>query len=683
MRSVFFLCLLASLTVPAFAGDPKPMFDLSKVAGMNNYTGPPEGKKLLAQYGLVITNETTRRLYQQYEALPTDSSRALPCFVTTDAAVRAFADLLEEAFKKLEVHQARALKGLLARMWSGLVAGAGWGGLLGSEIEVKGAAREGAALFAAVAIRLLDPKWKPKTAAGKALLDRVAGKVQDELKRIAAEKIVLNAPLFGCDTDYTLCRPRSFYAGEKLLQRYYRARTFLGFPMNLDDDSVLPAALGMACFVGAGDFLYPYKVLLGPPDLMQPSILAGRPISVSGQKPLFLSALAGKDPDALRELLRKADYTRPKLPVFVSRRDAAARAKRPPLLTAMVPKIATPDSIMMTRCVVPYVKGRFLPSGLDVLACCGDKRAESHVLAAASGDLRKGLKSAFHGASQNRASIPGDSESAELFDFLSVFGRWTRVFDSLSSPELTKQHPKFMTTTAYADKALNTAISGWAAYRHTIQLQAEEPSGLFGGPGLPPPGYVEPNLPFWDTMIEVTLDAQIMFSKYGAPAGRLALLTKMCLMAKEVAAAQLAGRPLTRKQRLWLGGVGEILPGIADASLGTIAEDQSFVGTVWSERDRQVALHVGVARPRAIYVIVDYGGELVLARGGVMSYREFWHPISKGRLTDQQWRRMLSKGTAPGPPKWVARICVGKDKPDRQEDEKTPDPPGKDEDGKP
>ena len=46
-----------------------------------------------------------------------------------------------------------------------------------------------------------------------------------------------------------------------------------------------------------------------------------------------------------------------------------------------------------------------------------------------------------------------------------------------------------------------------------------------------------------------------------------------------------------------------------------------------------------------------------------MSYREFWRPVSKGRLTDQQWRRMTVAGEAPPAPAWLRPFVAGDPKP--------------------
>ncbi|MBW1839634.1 MAG: DUF3160 domain-containing protein, partial [Deltaproteobacteria bacterium] len=60
----------------------------------------------------------------------------------------------------------------------------------------------------------------------------------------------------------------------------------------------------------------------------------------------------------------------------------------------------------------------------------------------------------------------------------------------------------------------------------------------------------------------------------------------------------------------------------------------------------------GVGYPLEIYVIVNEGGNIRLARGAIFSYYEFLHTISP-RLTDEAWRELLTGDSPPELPKWT------------------------------
>jgi hypothetical protein len=64
-------------------------------------------------------------------------------------------------------------------------------------------------------------------------------------------------------------------------------------------------------------------------------------------------------------------------------------------------------------------------------------------------------------------------------------------------------------------------------------------------------------------------------------------------------------------------------------------------------------LHVGVARPRALYVLYPLDKGEVLCRGAVMPYYEFEHGE---RLTDADWKSLLDSDNRPETPSWTGPI---------------------------
>ena len=68
-------------------------------------------------------------------------------------------------------------------------------------------------------------------------------------------------------------------------------------------------------------------------------------------------------------------------------------------------------------------------------------------------------------------------------------------------------------------------------------------------------------------------------------------------------------------------------------------------------------LEIGTGRIDRIFVLVpDDAGDFHVATGGVYSYYEFDRPTADGRLTDEQWWKMLRKGEAPERPSWQAPV---------------------------
>lgn len=66
-------------------------------------------------------------------------------------------------------------------------------------------------------------------------------------------------------------------------------------------------------------------------------------------------------------------------------------------------------------------------------------------------------------------------------------------------------------------------------------------------------------------------------------------------------------------------------------------------------------LHVGIARPRKIYVLYPWKGETILCTGAVMPYYEFVEPT---RLTDDSWKQKLDSDHRPAITKWLSPLVA-------------------------
>jgi hypothetical protein len=56
----------------------------------------------------------------------------------------------------------------------------------------------------------------------------------------------------------------------------------------------------------------------------------------------------------------------------------------------------------------------------------------------------------------------------------------------------------------------------------------------------------------------------------------------------------------------------------------------------------KTALEAATGTPRKIYIFVnDKSGGARIARGFVYSYYEFERPLSEGRMTDEEWKKIV------------------------------------------
>ncbi len=119
---------------------------------------------------------------------------------------------------------------------------------------------------------------------------------------------------------------------------------------------------------------------------------------------------------------------------------------------------------------------------------------------------------------------------------------------------------------------------------------------------------------------------------------------------------ELRRRPLSDDDSAFLRSFGETLAGVMLYGGNSYLEpndDAPRVADILSNPNDGRHLHVGVGRPRAVYVLYPYEGRDVLCRGAVLPYFE---SLGTTRLTDEDWRALLGSAEAPSPPEWLMPI---------------------------
>ena len=126
-----------------------------------------------------------------------------------------------------------------------------------------------------------------------------------------------------------------------------------------------------------------------------------------------------------------------------------------------------------------------------------------------------------------------------------------------------------------------------------------------------------------------------------------------------IAEDELAGLPISREDNEYLRDIGRELGFLFERTTdygygGEGADDQAaLVADIFTNPLGDQVLEVGTGRIDEIYVLVpDDEGGFVVAKGGVYSYYEFWHPRGE-RLSDEEWRALLDEGDVPERPQWV------------------------------
>jgi hypothetical protein len=628
--------LLFALATAAETPDVVP--ELDKVEGIQKLKAPPAARELLKRNGFVVVPRFYHQIFSPY------IHEGLPPFVTTDSLHRTFHVIFEEQIKKLETALAADVAAISVGMANEFNALRQAGDLTAEGAE---SARLAETYFS-VAAALLGEKTKGGTDAGKL----AAG----EVKLIGAAHGVARSPLFGYDVDYSQFKPRGFYTETPLLRRYFQTMSWYGNAVfRLASDRETRAAILIAEAFAANkdaqerwkkiDRLYTH--LIAPADDLTPEEYAGIIRSMQVRR------IIG---DPFEWFKKAAARLRdPKINSMVLTLDEIPRWRELGKGMCFFGKRFVPDSEVFMSLVHPSVPGRLWPSGLDVMAVLGSTRARE--LQHAAGEAT--LPGYGEGFSKSRKTLDDLLAAKDRSHYVETL----RLAQTLLAPPGPEALP-FMKTPAYTDKNLMTALALWTSLRHTWQLQAKQSVGLWGvgdTPEGPPPGWIEPNFPFYERLHRlITRTLEVLGSAQGEGKDRLKALDALVLRVLAIGRKQAAGEALTPEDRCFFDSEFadelESLHGTDFApntwmSLATDVHSQLLGGECLEEA-------IGGAMP--IFVVVPRGAKQYLMVGGTYSHYEFRQPIAQ-RLTDEEWRDRVSSGNLPPMAVWAGSFVAGFD----------------------
>jgi len=630
-------CAVLATAATAWTGEVVP--DLGKVGGIGRLKGPPAARELLQRNGFVVVPRFYHQIFSPY------IQEGLPPFVTTDSLHRTFHVIFEEQLKAVETAFAGEVAAISKGMADAFNAVRKAGDLTD---DGERAARMAEAYFT-VAATLLEQATQGGTDA--------AGLAAREVALIRGARGVETSPIFRYRIDYSQFKPRGFYTETPVLARYFRAMTWYGHAaFRLVSDDETRTAMMIAQRFARNEALRErwrridrvYTWLIGSADDLTPLEYEAAA--------LYAMDASARDPlPACKKMLRK--LRDPKINSMVIAPEDMPRWRELSKGMRFFGKRYLPDSEIFMHLTLPAVPGRGFPSGLDVMAANGSARAAG-LLRAEGHFARKGYQEGFAASHRLLADLKQAAQRSHYVEFL-------RLIETLWSPP-PKGAPPFLSVPAYADKNLVTALGAWASMRHAWQLQAKQSVTYMGLGDEQPPGYVEPNLAFFerlDGLVGKTLD--VLGDIDGIDVERLTRFRRLVGQVRAIAEKQLAGKPLLGNDRRVLDRYGPTLGELSYFEGNAWLSDKrlpwmSLVADVHTEHLSAKTLEVATGGAMPIYVVVPAGGTQHLMVGGVYSYYEFRQPIAD-RLTDGAWRRRVATGKTPPMPGWTASFVAGFD----------------------
>jgi len=726
--------------------DLKKVVNLGAVAGKIGVRGD---QPLLVKNAFVVVPMRHERddFADAYEWL---EDAKLPVFITADTMLHLYHVQFDRVLKDVEQRQFHADLTAVSRLLLDRL-GKAHATAQGPNKHAIGKARK----YVAVGLKLLEPTF--------ALPANVKEEVETVLAKIEAHAGFAMCSFFGYEEDFSQYVPRGHYTDSERLKRYFKAMMWFGrmaflakggephgqsapFLVSLEEARAQTLAAAhltrlltteklsdgrtvrdvweriyavTGFFVGLADDLGPpqyeaalTKVLGGKMDVtrlanvdqweeLQAELAKyPDPAIYGGTGNIVVDPLA--DPaELVKSLSRTAGFR------LMGRRfvpDAHAMGR------LVFPAVGHPNNgrIDMFTCVkTPFGPIRGFPRGLDVMALLGSHRARTilHDLgddAYGSRDAGKDLKYdvTFNGLKAQWGALSPEQWRGNLYwAWLDTLKPLLPGYDGYG-----KGYPTFMTTEAWLDKSLTTALASWAELRHDTILYAKQSYTLKAreGGGMPP-GKVEPVPELYARLLAQTRMTRKGLEKMKAltplSVHRLALLEKVLARLRRISEAQLANQEPDKKDNEFLEAFAGYVKGLTHGhgiiyrrlgELGQAQKQMERTRSQWTETDRAKAsairaemralkqelrekdelkttmvadVHTDANSDRVLeegvghldWVLVCYrhpDGRIAAHVGPVFSYYEFKHPMAD-RLTDQKWRKMLETGNVPPRPEWT------------------------------
>jgi hypothetical protein len=561
-----------------------------------------------------------------------------PVYVTTDAAYHEWHLVFSKALRDTEE---QALLPLLEDLVTGLVGVSTYPEVSDPSV---GEAKADVILWLQAVATVLD------VAEAGPVDDRVA----QEIALVREHAAAATSPTLGVEVDYTLFTPRGHYTRSEDLTRYFQAMAMLGgTPFPLDSpDALRRAALLSGMINGEAALLDTWTRLYETTSFLVGAADDYTPVEL---RAAFEAGGTGALDDA--SLAAVAAELQAARPVLIDAEAASVRVMGARFVL---------DSFLLDQLVHPQVWNRLEASVLDVAAAFGSDWALAQQEAA-------GVPAAYPDYAERLTALRSLVAERPPADWGgTVYDAWLYAILPMWQPHGTP-FPDYMRTEAWAARAHQAGFGSYTELKHdtvlyTKQAFAEGDEPL---PPAPPRHWVEPDPVPFERLAEAARLLRTGLADRGLLPGETAdLLDGLIGMEARlgrIARDELAGLPISSADNEWLANIGtefELLWLMAgegeagDAGLGGMAADPDSQAPVVVDifSNPTDALEIATGGFDTIYVLVpNDAGQFQVAVGAAYAFYEFWVPRGE-RLTDEEWRAMLSEGSAPDRPAWLAAL---------------------------
>ena len=480
--------------------------------------------------------------------------------------------------------------------------------------------------------------------------------VTEELNRIKDASGIDICGITGEYEDYSQYTPRGYYEGDATLEAYFRAMMWYGrIAFETDDADMVRSAILMTQAINSDSEAWEqiYAVtsfFAGSSDDPGFYEMVNVLDSVYGEVPDTDKVTA--DDEQFASVMATLDALEPPAVNSIPVEDG-----EDPVIKSFrfMGQRFTIDAAIMQRLVYSAVKEndqgdkRMLPDTLDAAAALGSERA--YELLELNGDT------GYERYEENMMLMKQhfDNDDPAIWN-ASLYSGWMNALRPLLS-EKGEGYPSFMTNEAWTDKTLETFAGSYAELKHDTILYSKQVMAEMGGPdeleGVDERGYAEPEPVIYSRFINLTANTIKGLGDFGmlSETSRTDLerLQEMAETLLTISEKELKNELLTDEEYQFIKDYGgniehfwiEANSDINDQALGYGYQAPCAVIADIATDPNGSILEVGCGYADTMYVVFPIDGELHIGRGSVFSFYQF---TSGERLTDSEWRSMLSGG---------------------------------------
>nr|WP_297766824.1 DUF3160 domain-containing protein [uncultured Butyrivibrio sp.] len=490
--------------------------------------------------------------------------------------------------------------------------------------------------------------------------------VNDEYNKIMGAEGIAVCSLTSLNEDYSQYKPRGYYEGDEILEKYFRAMMWYGrIPYALDNEDMVKSAIlqTIAISESGNSWESIYKITsffagasddpgyTEMSDIVTLSYGAGADVSkLADNKDAFDKVLA-----AVKEL---------KLPEINS---IPVKDGDDPIIPSFrfMGQRFTIDAAIMQRLVYSSVEEnsngdrRYLPDALDTPAALGSETALEILTNQGATDYKNYTDNLIIVSDKFNNSDP-------KFWNASLYAGWLNTLRPLLE-EKGEGYPSYMTNSEWTKKNLETFTGSFAELKHDTILYAKQVMAEMGDGEqeiLDDRGYVDPQpvvysrFKFLSEKTKEGLEGYGMLSDSGKE--DLDKLSEIAGTLLSISEKELKNEALSDEDYEFIRCYG----GYIEHFWSEVNEENFDEALVYSYQapcpiiadiatdPNGTVLEVGTGEADAVYVVFPIDGELHVGKGSVYSFYQFETGISD-RLTDSQWRGMLAGGYYDDDYNWI------------------------------